>query len=340
MTAGLAIDGQRLGAPGRQSAAARVFGLLALALAVAAALLAGWAPLGFSIVTVFLFAGPHNWIEARYFLGRLPARWGKLHGYFRLAFAGVVGLTGCYAALAWLGWDWDETARRVVLASWNSALVVWALVLVQLRSRQNPRRDWTWTLPVGLLVVGLAWLHPEGWALALVFLHPLLALWILDRELRRSRRQWLRAYRCCLLSVPLLLGLLWWALADAPALPGTDAFTVRITRHAGAELLPGVSSHLLVATHTFLEMLHYGVWLAAVPVVTLGAAPWRLGKVPLARRSRRWAWVAAGVLAVGAAVVVVLWCGFLADYPLTRDIYFTVAMLHVLAEIPFLLRAL
>jgi hypothetical protein len=317
-----------------------MFCVLALGLAVAAALLAGWAPLGFSIVTVFLFAGPHNWVEARYFLGRLPARWGKLRTFFALAFAGVLGLTLAYAALAWLGGDWDETRARIVLALWNTSLIVWILTLVHLRSRQNPRRDWSWTLPVGLALVGLAWLHPEGWALGLVFLHPLVALWILDRELRRSHFDWLRPYRVCLLAVPLLLGLLWWRLADTPSLPGNDAFTVRITRHAGAELLPGISSHLLVATHTFLEMLHYSVWLLAIPLVTWAAAPWRLGKVPLARRSPRWGLAVAGVLAVGAGAVVVLWCGFLADYPLTRDIYFTVAMLHVLAEVPFLLRAL
>jgi hypothetical protein len=35
-----------------------------------------------------------------------------------------------------------------------------------------------------------------------------------------------------------------------------------------------------------------------------------------------------------------LWGAFLADYPLTRDVYFTVATLHVLAEVPFLLRLL
>ena len=57
---------------------ARTLSIWGLALACAAALLAGWLPLGFSIVTVFLFAGPHNWIEARYFLTRLPARWGRL----------------------------------------------------------------------------------------------------------------------------------------------------------------------------------------------------------------------------------------------------------------------
>jgi hypothetical protein len=35
-----------------------------------------------------------------------------------------------------------------------------------------------------------------------------------------------------------------------------------------------------------------------------------------------------------------LWLCFLADYPTTRDVYFTFAMAHVLAEVPFLLRTL
>jgi hypothetical protein len=35
-----------------------------------------------------------------------------------------------------------------------------------------------------------------------------------------------------------------------------------------------------------------------------------------------------------------LWLCFAADYATTRDVYFTVAMAHVLAEVPFLLRTL
>jgi hypothetical protein len=324
----------------RAAASARVFGIVSAALAVAAALLAGWAPLVFSVVTVFLFAGPHNWIEARYFLSRLPARWGRLRSFFGLGLAGVLGLTAGYAALVWIDWGFKPIHAQVALAIWDSLLVVWILALVSLRSRQNPQRDWSWTLPVALLLMALAWLHPEGWALGLVFGHPLMALWILDREVLRSRPEWLPAYRLLLLALPLLLGLLWWRLADMPPLPGNDAFTSRITRHAGADLLPGISSHLLVATHTFLEMLHYSVWLLAIPLVSLGSAPWRITRVPLARRSRRWKLAAAAILAAGFAVVVLLWCGFLADYAATRDVYFTVAMLHVLAEVPFLLRAL
>jgi hypothetical protein len=87
-------------------------------------------------------------------------------------------------------------------------------------------------------------------------------------------------------------------------------------------------------------MLHYGVWLVAIPLVSLRTRPWRIGQVPLARRSAAWRRTLAAVLLTGGAIVLLLWAGFLANYPLTRDVYFTVAMLHVLAEAPFLLRLL
>jgi hypothetical protein len=41
------------------------------------------------------------------------------------------------------------------------------------------------------------------------------------------------------------------------------------------------------------------------------------------------------VLVLGGLVVLVLWACFAVDYATTRDVYFTVAMLHVLAEAPF-----
>src|SRR5260370_16237539 len=81
----------------------------ALAVASLAAVLAGWLPLGFSIVTVFLFAGPHNWLELRYFMGRMPARWGRLRGYFLFAFAGIFGLSAAWIAIAQAApiYDWQ-----------------------------------------------------------------------------------------------------------------------------------------------------------------------------------------------------------------------------------------
>ena len=308
----------------------------------AACLLAGFAPLGFSIVTVFLFAGPHNWFEARYMLTRMPARWGPLTAYFTLGIVGVLVLTAGMAAVRWLGewFAWPAELWLSLYALWNTVLLGWIAALIWLRSRQNPRRDWSWIVPAALVLIGLSWLWPLAWSLALVYLHPLVALWFLDREIGRMQPAWQTAYRGCLLFVPLCLAILWWKLAGAADLPGSDWLSLQITQHAGAGIVRGVSTHFLVSAHTFLEMLHYGVWIVAIPLVSVRMAPWKLDNVPLARRSNFWRWAIGGTIGAGILVMLALWGGFLADYPLTRDIYFTVAMVHVLAEVPFLLRLL
>jgi hypothetical protein len=315
---------------------------IALGIAASSAFLAGWAPVRFSIATVFVFAGPHNWFEARYFLTRLPARWGKLRPFFLTGFAGTILLAVAYAALPWLAGlgHWNAGEMSVAAAIWNTALIAWVTVLIQLRSRTNPRRDWSWTGPVAIAMIGASWLGPAYFLLGTIYLHPLIALWILDRELRHNKPEWHSAFRWCLACLPVILGALWWRLAAAPNLAEDDVLTTRITWHAGAKLLPAISSHLLVATHAFLEMLHYGVWVLAIPLVGLRAAPWTLGNVPLARRAASWRACVAAFLFGGAALALGLWVCFAADYALTRDIYFTVALLHVLAEAPFLLRAL
>jgi hypothetical protein len=313
-----------------------------LGLTAIAAALAGWAPIGFSIVTVFLFAGPHNWLEARYFLTRLPARWGKLWPFFTLGFGGVGLLTVAFAAIPWLSALAENDAGIVhgLVAGWLTVLAVWVAGLALMRSRQNPRRDWGWVPALGFGVIAMAWAAPWHVALAIVYLHPLMALWLLDRELKRTRPTWRPAYHLCLASIPAILGLLWWRLRSAPPLPGDSELMQAITGHAGAEILIGVSSHFLVAAHTFLEMVHYGVWVVAIPVIGVRIAPWQLTNVPLARRSGAWRRGVVIALLAGVGVMLALWAAFLADYPTTRHIYFTVAMLHVLAEVPFLLRAL
>jgi len=299
-------------------------------------------PIGFSIATVFLFAGPHNWMEARYFLSQMPARWGPLRAFFTTGIIGVLLLTIGFAALPYLGraGRWTDAHWDVASATWNSLMLIWITLLVGLRSRQHPRRDWAWVTPVACLLVAGVWLWPQPWELAMVYLHPLVALWFLDRTIARRKPGWLIAYRKSLLLIPLALVMLWTRLADAPALAGQDMLTLRITQHAGAGLFEHVSPHLLVSTHTFLEMLHYGVWIVAVPLIAMRGSPLNLSAIPLVRRSNACRGLIVTLLAVGMAVVVGLWASFVSDYAMTRDLYFTVAIAHVLMEIPFLLRTL
>jgi hypothetical protein len=266
-----------------------------IACACLSALLASWLPLQVSIVTVFLFAGPHNWFELRYFLMRLPVRFGKSRNFFLTAFAGIGFLTIAYVALPVLYAFtlWPDNAWPNVLASWNTLLLLWLGLLVWLRGRQKLKRDWAWAIPVSLGLCSLNWLAPEFFSLAIVYLHPLVALWFL--------------------------------------------------------------SHALVAVHVFLEMLHYGVWLVALPLIAplaksatrpLGPAGrerrriWDAGTVPLARHPRGFPKLVATALAFGVFLMAILWLGFSVDYATTRDVYFTVAIAHVLAEAPFLLRML
>jgi hypothetical protein len=332
-------------------AAARVPGLaLALgfvALALAGAVLAGALPIEFSFATVFLFAGPHNWFEARYALGRLPARTGKLWSFFLLSALGIVGLTVAYAAIpAALPHIDDPALYGTLYSAWSTSFLFWIAALVWMRSRTNPRFDGGWAWPVACLICAGVWLNPVVLPLVLVYLHPLMALWLLDRELARSRRAWRRAYWCALACIPLLLGVLWWLLRDAPDLAGTDSFTLAfapkltttLADHSGAWFLSGVSTHFLVAAHAFLEMVHYGVWVVLIPLIGMRSKPWQLKTIPAARRDRGWACGVAALLALGFLTVAVLWVCFGLDYETTRRVYFTVAMLHVLAEVPFLLR--
>jgi hypothetical protein len=134
--------------------------------------------------------------------------------------------------------------------------------------------------------------------------------------------------------------MLCWQLSGTPSLADDNGLAWRITQHAGAQLLGGVSSHLLVSLHLFLEMLHYGVWLVALPLIGTREPFWKVKTVPLFRHPRGFPKLIAAALIVGCGLVAILWLGFSIDYAVTRDIYFAVAIAHVLAEAPFLLRSM
>lgn len=326
----------------RVAASSRTFVAIVMLCIVAAAAFASWVPLQLSIVTLFLFAGPHNWFEFRYFLMRLPVRFGRSRNFFLTAFVGLGVLTLTYVSLPFVynAALWSEEAWSTIVASWNTALLVWLGLLVWLRRKQKTRAHWRWTIPVGLAFCSLNWLGPDLFSLAIVYVHPLIALWFLDRHLRRTRPAWLRAYRRCLCLLPIVLAGMIWQLSRVPALADDNGLFWRITQHSGAELLPQVSSHMLVSVHLFLEMLHYGVWIVALPLIgrMASARLWQAQSVPIARHPKGFPRIVAGLLVVGLVAIAVLWLGFSIDYTTTRDVYFTVAIAHVLAEAPFLLR--
>src|SRR3954471_5878678 len=125
------------GARQRTHVSVTAFAAILVGSAIVSAALASWLPLQMSIVTVFLFAGPHNWFEAHYFLTRLPARFGRSRNFFIVAFAGIGGLSLAYVLLpalyyanVWSGANWSSA-----IAIWNTAMVLWISALVLMRAR-------------------------------------------------------------------------------------------------------------------------------------------------------------------------------------------------------------
>lgn len=321
---------------------AQVFLCAFVAACALAAVVIGSFPLAASIATIFLFAGVHNVMEFRYFAARMPLRWGRSKLYYSVGIGGVIVLAAVYLTLYFVSgnWLWSEQSWAMFAAGWNTAFVLWLGLLFYLRGRQRPKSDWAWAFPAALLLAALAWLVPQYWSLALVYIHPFIAMWFLERQTRRTRPEWLRAYHWCLASMPIFLVGLWLSLAGQPNVSEETNLFWRIAQHAGSQILPGVSSHLLVATHVFLESIHYFVWILLIPLVDWKAIPWRVSEIPLFAKKGGFPRLVVGALAVGVLLTIALWAGFAVDYTTTRDIYFAFAIGHVLAEFPFLIKML
>ena len=282
----------------RARVSAKAFAAILIASALLSAAFASWVPLKASIATVFLFAGPHNWFELRYFLTRLPVRFGRSRNFFIVAFGGIFALTLAYVSLPalyyanlWSGENWPTAIAMLEYGALVMDSSAWS------RCAANKLRD---AIGLGLCRSRLAlcavnWLAPDLFSLAIVYLHPLVALWFLDRHLRRTKPEWLKTYRRCLLLLPVLLVGMLWQLSRTPSLAEDNGLFWRITQHAGAELLPNVSSHMLVSTHVFLEMLHYGVWIVALPLIGATGAIWKVKTIPVAGHSRGFPKLIAGV---------------------------------------------
>ena len=114
-------------------------------------------------------------------LTRMPAKWGKLRPYFLCGLVGVPVLTILAAAMPHVmrGIDASSHGWLTAIAVLTTLMILWIGTLVQLRSQHNPRRDWPWTWPVCLVLIGLNWVWPLSWSIALVYVHPFVALWFL-----------------------------------------------------------------------------------------------------------------------------------------------------------------
>jgi hypothetical protein len=284
--------------------------MLVAAFVSGAAVLAAFFPVTVSVAAVFVFAGPHNWLEARYFAARMPVRWTGQRAFFLVALAGIAGLTATFSLLP------------VDRSLWHIALVCWALFLVQL----SRRRVMPILLPAGLAWMALACLFPTYSDLALVYLHPLAALWFVRRQIAKSRPEWLTQFRTLAAALPLLALFVISARGGQPSINAVQF----------SSFVPLANSPSLVALHAFLELLHYGAWVILLPAIGLATSPWDLRTIPLVCHRHGWPKTVMAVLAAGAAVVLLLWILFLLDFSTTRAIYFSVAIVHVLAEVPFL----
>lgn len=321
---------------------AQIFALGFLAFCALAATLIGGFPIQASIITIFLFAGVHNFMEFRYFLARMPVRWGKSRNYYAFGIGGVIILTAVYLTIYFTSdnWLWGLTDWQIVVSGWNTAFILWIGALLYLRGKQKPKTDWTLAFAAAFFLAALAWLVPNYWALSLVYLHPFIAMWFLERQLRRTKKEWLKVYHFCLATIPFFIAGLYFAFSNAPSLSEETNLFWRISQHAGSEILPNVSSHFLVAAHVFLETIHYSVWILLIPLADARAVPWNLKEIPLAVNRQGFPKIVFGVLTVSILFVLALWLGFSIDYTTTRDVYFAFAMAHVLAEFPFLVKML
>jgi hypothetical protein len=147
----------------------------------------------------------------------------------------------------------------------------------------------------------------------MAYLHPLMGLWILDRELSQRRDGFLPTYRTLLLLIPVAATVIWLLPIKTFHLPFTADLMPQ--DHVGASCCPASKLTDCWQMHVFLELLHYGVWLVAIPVAS--GRVWSDGfqKIPLLRGSRTRSIVRVMVLlaAAGSRSPVGLLCAGLHD---------------------------
>jgi hypothetical protein len=319
-----------------------VFFLALFMLIVASACLAGYAPIAFTIITVCVFGAPHNFSEFRYFLSKLPSRLATLKTFFITAFSGTVILFMLELALMFLGktHSIERNYRTAGWAIWNELVLVWLVVLAHFRYRFDKSKSLEFirlAVPAFSMATVANLISPALFTYGLTYLHPMLSLWIFERELRRSNKSLLPTYHKSLFLVPLALTGLTIALWNSPT-DSAFGFTLNsfVDTAGNTATTNQVPVKLLLAIFAFLQMVHYGIWCFGIPILSDGWKKWRLDKIAVLR-DRAKLRAPLFVLSLTAVLIVVaFWLNFVMNYEITNEVYLTLATLHVLAEIPFM----
>ncbi len=316
----------------------KIFAAASIFLVVASVLLAGLSPVLFSVAIVVVFGAPHNWVEFRYVLSRLPSRLGPFRGFFLTSFIGAILLCITEIVMMFLV---QENAISVALARqlvliWNEFLILWIFALSFSRYPKSLKETALIGGSLTAIMTEPGSLPPQVFTLAIVYVHPAVGLWIFERELRRTRKSWLKTYHLCMLTVPAaVLLLIFW-------LSGTtyDAAYARslseLSGNVGTNLFKSASPAVLLAVYGFLQMVHYGVWVFAMPLATRSWERWRFDRLPALKNRLIVRTLCGYVFGLGAVALCAFWVGFKLDYASTMNLYVFLSTLHVLAEVPFM----
>ena len=151
--------------------------------------------------------------------------------FYSVGIGGVIVLTSAYLTIYYGSgnWLWGAEKWQTTVSIWNTLFILWLGTLFYIRGKQKANSDWTLAFAVAFLLAALAWLVPAYWSLSLVYLHPFVAMWFLERQIRRTRQEWLKAYHFCLASIPVFLAILWLILVSQPNLSEEhDAFMANL----------------------------------------------------------------------------------------------------------------
>lgn len=307
-------------------------------LVVLAGTLAGCTPLWFSVTIALIFGAPHNWVELRYFISRLPSNFGPCRAFFITAFTGAltIATTQAFVMFAIHKLPLSLEQAKGILLIWNECIILWTLALFFTRYQKIDRSAFILGPTVALATTLANILSPSMFTAAIAYAHPIIGICIMEREIRRTRKSWLKPFHKCLLAVPLAVGLLYLTLQGVASDKIYSETLVKVSGNTAYHLLPEISPAVLLAGYAFLQMIHYGLWIFIMPLVTKSWRRWKTENLPIARDRKQLRPFINLALFVGVLAIVGFWTGFYFNRSTTMEIYVTISALHIVAELPLL----